>query len=66
VVLAGRRVAGAFGLADISYCTIFFYRSHRFAIIPHPSGVNRLYNHADMRARVSVLLRYLLDHRTIH
>jgi hypothetical protein len=38
VVLAGRRVSGAFGLADISYCTIFFYRGHRMTIIPHPSG----------------------------
>jgi hypothetical protein len=59
VVLGGRRVANAFGLADLDY----FKPTHRdgveFILAPHPSGVNRWWNNPGNRTRARVWIESL-------
>lgn len=58
-VLLGRRVAAAFG-ARGAYCEWWDPSDEvraPYVVIPHPSGVNRLYNDPAVRDQVGVVLR---------
>jgi hypothetical protein len=65
-ILLGRKVARAFGRRDQP----FFERHHRslmghaIIVIPHPSGLNRLYNEPDIRARAVGILADFLSLRS--
>lgn len=59
VLLAGLRVAGAFG-ARAGFFEWFELRGRRAAVIPHPSGVNRWWNDAANRERARAFLRGVL------
>ncbi len=63
VVLAGKRVALAFGLRDPAWLEpAAFGRGERAAfVVPHPSGIVRFYNDEANRLAVGGLLRRLLD-----
>lgn len=57
VLLAGKRVAAAFGVRRLEYFREFRLGASPAAIIPHPSGVNRWWNDAGNRRRASLFLR---------
>lgn len=44
LILAGRRVAEAFGIPRASYLTVTDLGDVRLAVLPHPSGLSRWYN----------------------
>lgn len=56
-VLLGRRVAEAFGLGRFSYFHWTEIRGSKVTLLPHPSGLNRLYNDGAIRSRVGETLR---------
>ncbi len=64
VILLGPAVAKAFKLERSAYewCKFFDHPSENvsclMAVIPHPSGLNRLYNDPEIQQRVSQLLDY--------
>lgn len=43
-ILVGKRVALAFGLRDPALLRWFWSEGAWFAVVPHPSGINRWYN----------------------
>jgi uracil-DNA glycosylase len=59
VVLLGGRVARAFGVARYGFFRWYDLDSARAVTIPHPSGVNRLYNDEIVRERAAKALRPL-------
>lgn len=61
VILAGRRVAKAFGLGELEYFRWTTHRGATVAIIPHPSGCNRFYNDQANRIRAAKFLRGVLE-----
>lgn len=63
VILAGKRVARAFGLLNPPWLEeVALGRGERWAVVlPHPSGVVRLWNDAGNRKRASALLCTLLQ-----
>lgn len=63
VILAGRRVAKAFGMAEAPYFRWYATDRHgpcRIAVIPHPSGCNQFYNVPANREKVAAFLRGVL------
>lgn len=60
VILAGKRVARAFGV-QAPYLARVALRGRTAYVLPHPSGVNRWYNSARNRARASRFLRGVLE-----
>jgi hypothetical protein len=62
VVLLGREVARAFGLADLELCThtLEATRATTFYLLAHPSGRNLHYNKPENRAAAGHLLARLL------
>lgn len=57
VLLAGRKVAAAFGVGRMPYLEWFRLRGGMAAVLPHPSGINRWWNDADNVARAREFLR---------
>jgi hypothetical protein len=57
VLLAGRRVAAAFGQGRRPFLEWFALRGGRAAVLPHPSGLNRWWNSPENRRRAGALLR---------
>ncbi len=60
VILAGRRVATAFGMKDAEYFQ--WHRTDRhgpclLVVVPHPSGCNRFWNYPENVARASAFMR---------
>lgn len=62
VVLMGRNVAWAFGVDDLHYLTWYVGRGGwaRFAVCPHPSGVNRWWNDEGNRDRAGEFFQQLV------
>lgn len=60
VILAGRRVAKAFGLDHAPYFTFFERGEAIVAVIPHPSGANRFWNDPENRVIAAKFLRGVL------
>ncbi len=62
VVLAGRRVASAFGLRRFDFLESVALDKGEAScvVVPHPSGIVRLYNEPAFRLRVGRLLRKVL------
>lgn len=59
VVLCGKRVAKAFGYRDYEFWRPGVLESRqRYVVIPHPSGLNRLYNDRENRARTRAVMRW--------
>lgn len=60
VVLLGRRVAGAFGWKKPEFWGwhpgLKFASGGRWAMIPHPSGIVRLYNEPENRVRTGMVM----------
>lgn len=57
-LLLGKRVAAAFGFrADVRYLAWYEMADRRFAVLPHPSGVNRWFNEPANRAQARRFLR---------
>lgn len=56
VILAGKRVAKAFGIEAPYFEWMVFDRA-RIAVIPHPSGYSRFWNYAENREVASKFLR---------
>lgn len=54
-LLAGRRVARAFGLVDVTIPSLWRVQGKSLLVVPHPSGLNRLWNDPLVRARVQEL-----------
>lgn len=44
VMLAGRRVAAAFGVRELHFFSPQFRRGRIFYVVPHPSGLSRWWN----------------------
>ena len=67
VVLLGPAVASAFDLKEFMYCRFYDHPVCHllWAVIPHPSGLNRLYNDPDVKRRVEELLRYVWEIRDV-
>lgn len=59
VLLAGHRVARAFGLR-VGYLEWTTLRGRRAAVLPHPSGINRWWNDPRNRRRASRFIREAL------
>lgn len=68
VILLGNNVARAFGATQFRYFTYYEIRNpvnpsdiivKRMAVVPHPSGVNRLWNIPGNRETASKFLRYI-------
>lgn len=57
ILLVGRRVAEAFEKKDVPNLTWQHQKAYNFAIIPHPSGINRWWNDAENRAAGEAFLR---------
>jgi hypothetical protein len=57
-LLLGKRVAAAFGFrSDVRYLAWYGMDGKRFAVLPHPSGVNRWFNEPANRALARRFLR---------
>jgi len=51
IVALGAKVAGAFGL-KYDVCKLFFFGAHgRVLVLPHPSGLNRMWNDPELVGR---------------
>lgn len=67
VVLCGLRVQTVFRLSGLFRSGAFFvwerepYHKTQFVTIPHPSGLNRLYNEEEVKARTGEVLREAID-----
>lgn len=59
-VLLGLRVAAAYDLDDLGYATWLRGRRYAACVVPHPSGINRLYNEAEWRERTGAVLEEAL------
>lgn len=59
VVLGGRRVASAFGLATLDYFKPVRLFGVEFILAPHPSGVNRWWNNPGNRTRARAWIESL-------
>jgi hypothetical protein len=59
VVLLGRKVSDAFGHKARAYFDSWEGGDKRFVLLPHPSGRNLLWNHADNYGRALEALRQL-------
>lgn len=59
VVLGGRRVASAFGLATLDYFKPVRLFGVEFILAPHPSGVNRWWNNPGNRTRARIWIESL-------
>lgn len=62
VLLAGKRVARAFGLS-LPYFKWIDFAEGRTAVIPHPSGVNRWYNERRNREKMGRFIFGLCQRR---
>lgn len=58
VILLGKRVAKAFGMRSPAYLEWCDFHGVQYAVIPHPSGINRWYNST---ANKSALRRFLSE-----
>jgi uracil-DNA glycosylase len=56
-VLLGSRVAHAYGLGDVGPFQLVKLPRALAVVVPHPSGVNRLYNEAENREQAGAALR---------
>lgn len=56
VVLLGGRVAGAYGLGGLGWWSWVRGGRYAAAVIPHPSGVNQLYNSPEARRAAGAVL----------
>jgi hypothetical protein len=67
IIVLGRRAARAFGVRDWPFYETRHYHLSctRLVVLPHPSGLNRLYNSPDVRDRASVVLRDFFSLRSI-
>lgn len=54
--MAGKRVAKALALPDV-YFRWFGFDGHALVVVPHPSGVDRLYNDPVVRFQAGMCLR---------
>ncbi len=70
VILLGNNVARAFGAKSFSYFSWYEIRNPdkftdivvpRMAVVPHPSGINRYWNHVQNRLNAEKFFRYLLS-----
>jgi uracil-DNA glycosylase len=59
VVFVGKRVATAFGFADLAPCSWVESGDRLVALLPHPSGVNHWWNDAGNREKGRAFLREL-------
>ncbi len=59
-VLLGRRVARAFGCRDLPFLRLAIVWDNNVLVVPHPSGLNRIYNDPAERARIGTALRNFL------
>jgi uracil-DNA glycosylase len=64
ILLLGNNVAKAFETKASILEWIPLHGGMRFAIIPHPSGINRWYNSANNRKRAKIFLRELFRKET--
>lgn len=69
VVLLGPAVASAFDWDrnDYTYCRFYDHPDFHilWAVIPHPSGLNRLYNDPEVKRQVEELLNYVWETRDV-
>ncbi len=61
VLLAGKRVASAFGLKDPEWFKPVEHRQALMAVIPHPSGIVTYWNDESNRRRAAEFLRSFLE-----
>lgn len=57
VVLAGKRVAGAFGIRAPEFLHWYLVRGKVVGVMPHPSGINRWLNDPANRSAAGAFLR---------
>ncbi len=61
VLLAGRRVAAAFGLRKVTFFYPEFHRGRVVYVIPHPSGRNQWWNTEENREQARTWFAWLLE-----
>ena len=61
LILLGRRVAGAFGQKDLPYFKSKFVPPCWVVVIPHPSGINRVWNDPKTVKQARIFLGSLSD-----
>jgi uracil-DNA glycosylase len=66
VLCAGSAVLRCFGFRNVPWCTWTYEQGIAFAKIPHPSGINRLWNDLGMTRDVQHFLQNLVHWRITH
>ncbi len=59
-ILLGKRVARAFGFRDLPFFQQKVHWSHNLVVLPHPSGLNRLWNDEETRRKAGDVLKKFL------